>query len=168
MSSSSPALPDGWTARASKSHAGKTYYLNTATGETTWEVPGTAAVSANEDQVRVLHILKKHCGSRRPASWRCDNITQSKQDSINQINDIRAYLLSVQAASGFEEARLLFQQIATKDSDCSSAQRGGDLGLFGRGQMQKPFEEASFGLNIGEISELVDTDSGIHIILRIA
>lgn len=36
------------------------------------------------------------------------------------------------------------------------------------GQMQKAFEDASFSLQVGELSELVDSDSGIHIILRTA
>jgi NIMA-interacting peptidyl-prolyl cis-trans isomerase 1 len=57
-------------------------------------------------------------------------------------------------------------QLAQTESDCSSAQRGGDLGFFGRGQMQQPFEEATFNLKVGELSDLVYTDSGVHIILR--
>mgnify|MGYP000439299436 CR=1 FL=1 len=44
----------------------------------------------------------------------------------------------------------------------------GDLGMFGRGSMQKPFEEVSFALNVNEMSDVVDTDSGLHVILRIA
>ena len=39
-------------------------------------------------------------------------------------------------------------------------------GRFGRGQMQKPFEEATYALKVGELSDVVDTDSGVHIILR--
>jgi hypothetical protein len=41
-------------------------------------------------------------------------------------------------------------------------------GTFGRRQMQKPFEDATFALNVGDISDIVDTDSGVHIILRTA
>ena len=62
----------------------------------------------------------------------------------------------------------LFIEIARKESDCSSAERGGDLDFFGRGQMQKAFEDQSFALSVGEMSDLVDTDSGIHVLLRIA
>lgn len=61
-----------------------------------------------------------------------------------------------------------FEELASQFSDCSSAKRGGDLGPFGRGQMQKPFEEAAFNLKVGEMSGPVWTDSGVHIIKRTA
>jgi len=61
-----------------------------------------------------------------------------------------------------------FEDIARVESDCSSAAKGGDLGSFGRGAMQKPFEDAAFGLKVGELSGPVDSDSGVHIILRTA
>jgi NIMA-interacting peptidyl-prolyl cis-trans isomerase 1 len=59
-----------------------------------------------------------------------------------------------------------FAELAGRHSDCSSHTNGGDLGWFGHGQMQKPFEDATFGLEPGHISDVINTDSGVHLILR--
>jgi len=57
-------------------------------------------------------------------------------------------------------------ELAITESDCSSARKMGDLGFFGKGDMQKEFEEAAFQLKPGEVSHVVQTASGLHLIER--
>ena len=69
----------------------------------------------------------KHIGSRRPSSWREENITRSKEEARELL---KGYKMKIQSG----EATL--EELAKEHSDCSSARKGGDLGFFTRGAMQ--------------------------------
>ncbi|XP_039116610.1 peptidyl-prolyl cis-trans isomerase Pin1-like [Dioscorea cayenensis subsp. rotundata] len=115
---------------------------------------------ASKQQVRASHILIKHEGSQRKASWNdpdCRIISATTRDvAVPELCSLRDNITS---------GRTHFEEVTSRYSHCSYAKRGGDLGDLGRGQMQKPFEDATFSLKVGEMSDIVDTD-GVHIILR--
>ena len=64
--------------------------------------------------------------------------------------------------------RSLFQELAKKFSECGSAKKGGDLGMFRRGKMSAAFELAAFNLDVHELSKTVASSSGVHLIYRVA
>jgi len=104
------------------------------------------------DQIHASHILLMYAGSERSSASR------SKEDAKSQIAAIE-----MQLKDGAD-----FAALAREHSDCGSAQAGGDLGAFGRGQMVKGFEDTAFSLGVGEISGIVETPFGFHIIHRTA
>lgn len=163
-------------------YLGRTYYVNTVTKKSQWEKP-----TSDGEKVCCSHLLVKHAGSRRPSSWREENITRSKEDALCIINGCNLCcpsfidsliavvssktnkcLLWIGYKDDIESGRKTFEELASRYSDCSSARNGGDLGFFGRHQMQKPFEDAAFGLQVGEMCGPVETDSGVHLIKRTA
>ncbi|MBN1542132.1 peptidylprolyl isomerase [candidate division KSB1 bacterium] len=105
-----------------------------------------------EGEIHAAHILIMYQGSERAPA----NITRTKEE---------AYATAVDLLQQLEEGAD-FAELATQYSDCPSAQKGGDLGIFGRGQMVPAFEEAAFGLQPGQVSEIIETPFGYHIILR--
>ncbi|KAG0203611.1 hypothetical protein BGX28_004134 [Mortierella sp. GBA30] len=178
-SSTNYNLPDDWELRWSRSR-NLPYFFNRATSESRWQAPDgvdpsvllafqkdyqqqhqeqldAKSAGSGADSVRVSHLLVKHAGSRRPSSWREASITRTKDEALQRLQEFET---NIKAG----EAQL--SDLAAKESDCSSAKKSGDLGFFTRGQMQPPFEKASFALQIGEMSGPVWTDSGVHLILR--
>ena len=79
--------------------------------------------SAGEDTVRASHILIKHEGSRRKASWKDPEgrviSATTRADAAARLGELRDQILSGRAS---------FADVAAQHSDCSSARRGGDLG----------------------------------------
>ncbi|KQJ81598.1 hypothetical protein BRADI_5g01720v3 [Brachypodium distachyon] len=100
-----------------------------------------AGAGAGEETVRASHILIKHEGSRRKSSWKDPEgrviSATTRADAAARLGGLRDQILAGGAS---------FADIAAQHSDCSSARRGGDLGTFGRRQMQKPFEDATYAL----------------------
>jgi peptidyl-prolyl cis-trans isomerase NIMA-interacting 1 len=163
-------LPAGWQEKVSSS-TGRTYYWNTKTQKPQWERPSSSSSGEGEadahasKRTRVTkatasHLLVKHSGSRRPSSWKEKTITRSKDEAIRLL---RGYIDEINGAA---DKAAKFAQLASVHSDCSSHSAGGDLGEFTAGKMQKAFEDAAFALQVGELSGVVESDSGVHVILR--
>lgn len=84
----------------------------------------------------------------------------AKDAGLNPDKEKRAQEILAEVREGKEK----FEDLAKKYSEDLSAEGGGDLGYFGRGVMVKEFEEAAFQLGPGEVSDLVRTRYGYHII----
>lgn len=128
-----------------------------------------------EGKIRAAHLLVKHKDSRRPSSWKEQDITRTKDEAIEILKGHEQRIRSGEVSLG---------DLAQSESDCSSARKNGDLwvhlahctnlsllmlvvrGFFGRSEMQKEFEEVAFGLDPGQVSGVVDTASGVHLIQR--
>lgn len=82
----------------------------------------------------------------------------SAEDSVKVAEEIERLRQEIEAGADFAELAAL------ESDDPGSADKGGDLGSFGRGRMVGPFEEAAFALAAGEVSQPVRTRFGWHLI----
>jgi peptidyl-prolyl cis-trans isomerase C len=97
------------------------------------------------ERIRARHIL----------------VSVGKEDTAEQKAEKRAKVAKIRAdlVGGAD-----FATTASQVSDCPSKAQGGDLGFFARGMMVPAFESAAFALKIGQLSDIVETDFGYHII----
>jgi len=97
------------------------------------------------EQVRASHILIKVDSQAEPS------VKDEKKAKLQKIQ---------KRLKGGED----FAVLAKEFSECPSNIKGGDLGYFGRGNMVKPFEDVAFALKTGEVSDIVETRFGYHLI----
>lgn len=103
--------------------------------------------------MRASHILYMYKGGRGAQP----SVTRSKEEAQKAAE---AALAKIKGGGKLED-------IASKESDCPSKARGGDLGSFGKGQMVPAFEEMVVSLKGGELaSKIVETPFGYHVIKR--
>jgi len=104
------------------------------------------------DEIAASHILISYQGAERSSA------TRTKEEAKKLADEV----LAKATAPGAD-----FAALAREYSDEPGAkERGGDLGTFKKGAMAKPFEDAAFQLKVGEISGVVETPFGFHIIKR--
>ncbi len=98
------------------------------------------------ESVRARHILLK--------------VPANAEENVKQDTEKKAEGILERIRSGED-----FEKLASELSDdTGSKQKGGDVGFFQRGRMVKPFEDAAFSMKKGEVSGLVETKFGFHII----
>ncbi len=113
--------------------------------------PGSTA--SRPERVGARHVLIAWRGSERAAA----TITRTKEEARTRAEDV------LRRARGGEDFAALARQFSDEPGASTG---GGDLGVFGRGQMVPPFEQAVFALAVGAVSEVVETSFGYHVIKR--
>lgn len=103
-----------------------------------------------DDEVKASHILISTVDPKtnKPVS------EEKKKEAKKKAEDVYA-----KVKSGED-----FAKLAKENSDDGSAANGGDLGFFSKGQMVPEFEKAAFSMDKGEVSDIVETQFGYHII----
>jgi parvulin-like peptidyl-prolyl isomerase len=107
---------------------------------------------AEFEQVRARHILIRATGSPVPLDPGKKELSDA--EALAKAQELRKKIMG-----GAD-----FAQVATEESDDGSKSAGGDLNFFRRGQLVPPFEQAAFGLKVGEVSQPVKTPFGYHLI----
>ncbi len=97
------------------------------------------------------HILVAWAGAPRSKA------TRSKQEARELVDELAGKAAASPAS---------FAELARAHSDCPSARGGGNLGFFPRGSMVPPFQQALEALKVGQISAVVETGFGYHVIRR--
>lgn len=104
-----------------------------------------------QQTIQASHILLAYQGAERSTA------TRSQDEALAIIGRLQ---------ESISDGSLTFAEAAEEHSDCPSSSDGGDLGPFPRNVMAIAFEEAAFALEPGEVSDIVETPFGYHLIMR--
>lgn len=119
--------------------------------------PASAAASASAspapDTIIAQHILVAYKGAQRAPK----DVTRSKADAKARAAEA---LAKIQAGTSFEDA------VKQYSDDAGSADRRGSVGKFRRQDMDPAFSAVAFALRVGQVSDIVETPFGFHIIKR--
>lgn len=107
------------------------------------------------EKIHTRHILVRHIGARNAT----DDVTRSEAEARSRAEELRAQV----TAEGAD-----FGAIAREESDDASAEGGGDLGMVGRGLLAQSYEEAAWNLEVDEVSQVIQSDFGFHVVQRLA
>jgi parvulin-like peptidyl-prolyl isomerase len=108
-----------------------------------------------EEKIGASHILVSFKGARGAAP----TVVRTKDQAKKRAQEV----MKKAKGPGTPD----FAALAKKYSDDpGSGPKGGDLGLFSRASMVKPFSDAAFALKQGDVSEIVESDFGFHVIKR--
>jgi peptidyl-prolyl cis-trans isomerase NIMA-interacting 1 len=111
------------------------------------------SLDPEKERITASHIVVAWAGAMRARA----NVTRTKAEAFALIGEVHE-----QARAGAD-----FGELAARYSDEPGAgERRGNLGDFSRRQMVKPFADAAFALEPGELSDIVETSFGYHLILR--
>jgi len=111
------------------------------------------------------HILKVTARQPRKPSIEAAHILIPFADSTGVVDTAKAFNKILDIEKQIKAGKDFGKMAALYSADKGSAVRNGDLGYFQRGQMVKEFDEAAFNLKVGELSPIVKTKFGFHLIL---
>ncbi len=140
-----------------------------------------------EQGCKVDVLIEKVCeGLSDPTEEEMQTFYKENQENYLQPERVAASHILVRPASDKDEDRVTaeskiegiadelkngkdFAELAAVHSECPSGkQNGGSLGWFSRGMMVPEFENAAFAMNVGEMSDIIETQFGYHVILKTA